>query len=306
MNISTMDLNLLFIFDSLFKTRSVSNSARELGLSQPALSNALSRLRRTLDDDLFLRSSNGMIPTQKSLELQPVISSILASLEFQILKKKHFDFKTSKRCFNICATDNELLTYINHFICSKEISLTDLKFKLTSPKASDFFQNMESGTVDLSFGVDIPIRSNFELEEIYNQKYVCLTKVSLSSSKTISLKKYLSLDHILVSPLGGESGPVDFKLQELGLKRNISLITPSFSLLPQYLLKRDYIVTLPELMAKEFSHKYKLNIYQLPFEIEEIKMQMIWHKSVSNDEAHIWLRKKIKENISHIFGKKRI
>lgn len=306
MNITSLDLNLLYIFDNLFKTRSVSNSARQLGLSQPALSNALARLRRTLDDDLFLRSKSGMIPTIKSNEIHPIIREILENIEFQILKSRSFDFKTSSKTFHLCATDNELLTYINHFICNKEIAKTQLKFKLSFPKEFDFFQNMENLIVDLSFGVDIPRRSNFEYEHIYSQKYVCLSKSKLSASYGISLKKYLSLDHILVSPLGGATGPVDLKLQEIGLKRNISLIVPSFSLLPQYLSNREFIVTLPELIAKEFSEKYKFNLYKLPFELEEINMQMVWHKSLSNDESHIWLRSKIKESINSEFKKKKI
>lgn len=297
MNINSIDLNLLIVFDSLYRTKSVSLAARELGLSQPAISHALKRLRLTLKDDLFTRGPSGMQATPWATNVFNTTSEILQTIESKILTRKAFNPRLSNQLFTLCATDNELLTHLNHLICDTKDYAPNLRFKLLFPKEIDFFQNMEKRIVDLSFGVGIPMRPNFEYEDIYTQEYKVICSKKLSSNKKISLTKYLSMDHILVSPLGGTTGPVDIKLEEINKSRRIALIVPSFSLIPQYLLRRDFIVTVPEVIAREFCEKYNFFLYDPPIAIDSIKMQMVWHKCQNQDDSHIWLREKVREKI---------
>lgn len=300
MNINSMDLNLLLVFHSLFETKSVSMSARHLGLSQPAISNALNRLRITFSDELFIRSTKGMIPTGRAKDIFPNVQNILHILETKVLSNENFNLETSQKTFNICATDNEILTYINSLICEEKVSKSALKFKLTFPKEIDFFSNMENGKVDLSFGVDIPKRQNFEIQNITFKGYKCLSMTKLSQKNKIPLKLFLDKDHILVSPLGGNTGAIDIVLDKMSKKRNISLILPSFSLVPDFLQKRDFIITLPETIAKKFSRDYGFYIYDLPFEVPKVQIQMIWHKNLSCDPSHIWLRNNIYEKLKNL------
>ena len=301
MNINNIDLNLLLVFDALFTQRSVTKAASQLNLSQPALSHALNRLRHTFNDELFLRSPKGMSPTDKAFSLKSGIDKILNTIKEELLDEKVFDPKTSTKQFHICSTDNEQLTYLkNLFHRLKEVA-PNIRIKFSSPSVGTFFEDMESAKVDLSFGVNTPKLSHFSYEKIYSESFVCLLKNNIKTPiKRLTLKKYLELDHILVAPLGGDTGPVDDCLDKMKLTRNVSVVVRNFSLVPFYLLDRELIFTAPKRLAQEFVKQFDVKLYNTPLKLPDFDVEMIWHKRTQDSEAHIWLRQMVKESLSSV------
>ncbi len=298
MNIRNVDLNLLLVFDALATHRSVTKAARQLNLSQPALSHALNRLRETLEDDLFVRGPKGMFPTEKALSLQDGIHKILQSIEKELFEENEFLANSSNRLFRLCCTENESLSYINNFICDLQKQAPKIRFQFLNPQISDFLENMESGKTDLSFAVNLPKVSNYNYETLYSESYVCLVRKQCKTiGNRLTLKKYLAHDHILVSPLGDGKGPVDDVLAKLGHKRNISIIAPNFALIPFYLTKRDMIFTAPSLLAKELAEQFDLKVLKPPINVPNFEIQMVWHKRTDNSAPHEWLRGRIKEYV---------
>lgn len=299
MNINNIDLNLLLVFDALFKQRSVTKAASQLNLSQPALSHALNRLRHTFNDELFLRSPKGMSPTDKAFSMKVGIDKILNTIKEELLDEKIFDPKTSTKLFHICSTDNEQLTHLKILFKRLKIIAPGIRVKYSYPNVATFFEDMESAKVDLSFGVNTPKLSHFSYENIYSEGLVCLIKNNNQTPiKRLTLKKYLEMDHILVAPLGGNTGPVDDYLDKIKLTRKVSAIVQNFALVPFYLLERDLIFTSPKALAKEFIKQFDLKLYKVPLDLPEFNVEMIWHKRTQNNDAHVWLRQMIKESLS--------
>jgi DNA-binding transcriptional LysR family regulator len=301
MNIKSLDLNLLLVFNALMETKSVSKGAKILGLSQPAMSHALSRLRESLEDELFVRTPKGMIPTAKSEKIKDHISKGLNVIEKGLFENDQFSSQNSERNFSITSSDCECMTFIPYLVTDIIKNSPNISLTFRPPTFESFIADLDSSKTDVALGVGVAPRANLVIEKIYDEEYICLTRKSNSLVKSeVSLKEYLEFEHILIDPLGARKGIVDSSLEKIGVKRSIRVSIPQFALTPWIFLNNDLVVTIPKTLGEEFLKILPVKSFKPPVEIQKLEGQMIWHKRNNNDPGHIWLREKIVQSISTI------
>jgi DNA-binding transcriptional LysR family regulator len=282
------------IFHVLMIELNVSKTATKLHLSQPALSNALNRLRSEFKDDLFVRSSKGMVPTPKALALKQPISKIIEQ-SFEIYGERTFNPKDFAGRFTVATTD-----YVEHLLLPKLLPY----FAEKAPQMTTLFRptlgilpklELEQGQYDLAIaGFFGALPEGFHQELLFEDNYSCLVRSNHPTvPKKLTLKTYLELEHLLVSPQGDLQGVMDRVLAKNGLKRKIVAGVTSFSIPPTIIAESDYVVTLPTRIAKSFAKTYSLQIHSPPVDLPEIKIVQVWHQRTQTSSLHKWLRSKV-------------
>lgn len=295
MNIRSKDLNLLVVFYEVMSELSITKAAKKLHLSQPALSNALARLRSEFQDELFVRSSRGVTPTPRALELKDPIARWLLKTNL-IYSQKAFDPQNFQGSFTIATND-----YFEH------LALPDLLPYLSqsAPQIKTIYrptlgqlpkQELEQGMMDLAiagyFG-DLP--EGFYQQDLITDTYACLVRKNHPKVQTkLTLKTYLDLEHILVSPQGDMKGVVDTTLDKKGHKRKIMAGVSSFGVPASIVAQSDYIVTLPARIASVYAKLYNLYLLKPPIEIPSIRVKQVWHQRTHLSPQHQWFREALK------------
>lgn len=291
MNLRRLDLNLLVIFDALMTERNVTRAARRVALSQPAVSNALSRLRHYLKDELFVRGPDGMLPTPRALELAPQVHSALAALE-QALDPLAFDPATAERSFTIDTNDYMVSAVIPPLMRRLAESAPFIDVRVL-PAAGKAFERLDAGDADFALGAfgDIPERFGHAL--IDDNKFSCMMRAGhpLARGK-LDLERFAAVPHLLITPRGDPQGFVDQALAEHGLKRRIALTVNHFTVVPPIIAETDLIVTLPRRIAEPYAARYGLVIRPSPVAIPPSfsQIHLLWHKRLGEHPAHAWFR----------------
>lgn len=295
MNIRTKDLNLLVIFYEVMSELNITKAAKKLHMSQPALSNALARLRNEFNDELFVRSGRGMVPTPKAVELYEPISQILQQTH-SIYHEKAFNAKTYNGHFTIATND-----YFEYLLLPPLLSF----LSRNSPQIKTIYRptlgelpkrNLEQGLFDLGIaGYFGELPEGFHQETIITDSYSCLTRKNHPRVKgKLTLKTYLELEHLLVSPQGDLKGTADSVLKEKGYERKIIAGVTSFGVPASIIAQSDYVVTLPAKIAASYSKIYNLNLFTPPIEIPPIRVKLVWHQRTHYSPQHQWFREVIK------------
>ena len=287
-----LDLNLLVALDALLAEGNVTRAAERLGLTQPAMSHALNRLRALLDDPVLVRTPRGMVPTARAEELAPAIRSALDDIDRALRGRPAFDPATSTRAFTIAAVDHGELVILPPLLAriAAEAPKIDL---LVRPLRLDLIEEeLESGAVDLAFSV-LSAGDNLATfrQRLFHESFVCLVRADHPTvGETLTLEEFVALDHALVGPRGRRGGIVDTELQKLGLSRRVALMVPHFLVAPMVVAKSDLILTAPERIARAFAAILPLRIVPTPFELKGFDVSQIWHERQSHDPALTWLR----------------
>lgn len=289
-----VDLNLLKLFDALLKERSVTGAGQRLGLSQPAASRGLSRLRRLLNDQLFIRTSKGWELTPRAIMLSESVTRLLDDAR-TIVAPTSFDPSTASAKFTIATADHMALLLMPELI-SKLAKLApgiDLVIPASSGDNVDLIAN---GEADLAIGTFYNLPARFHSRTLYDEDYVCVVRRDHPVTyKKLTLECYVSLSHLALIITGQGKGPVDSALNQQGLKRRIVMKLPHFLVAPMIVAKSDLILSLPRKLAQQMSASVPLDILELPIEIAPFSPSIIWHGRHHGDPAHTWLRALIAE-----------
>jgi DNA-binding transcriptional LysR family regulator len=296
---NAIDLNLLRVFQAVFLERNVTRAAARLGLTQPAMSNALRRLREMLNDPLFVRPSREMLPTPRALEIAPRVDEALKAVG-GILVKFPFDPRKSTARFSIAATD-----YVE-FVCLASVhprilaeapgmALAVRRIRtLFEPPADD----LTSGVLDFAIG-PFPLpptpQSGLHSLPLFRDRWVCLArKAHPTVKRRLTLNHFVSLKHIPISyPSTPGPGMVDRLLADHGLKRTAATTVAHFITVPFYVANSDCIAVVPARLARFFAGFLPLRIFPLPFAVPPLQVSLIWHARTHSEPAHVWLRKLI-------------
>lgn len=306
MNISKIDLNLLVYLDVLLREGSVTKAANQLSITQPAMSNGLKRLRDLFKDPLLVRTSEGMTPTKRALELRPVIRDVLSQLETSIQPETDFDPETSTRTFRIMTSDYAESTLLLELIDTINEQAPHITLDLITP--SDVtFHDVEQGRVDMAINRfdDLPL--SFHQKVIWYDNFSCVFAKSNDIANKFNLDSYLKAKHIWVSKTGfgigvgidpnevQKLGWVDAELTKLGKKRNIRVFTRHYHAALQLAKTHNLIATLPSRAARIYADDPELEITAPPFDIPPIALKMAWSALLHHDAGHMWLRRLIAE-----------
>ncbi len=301
MNIENFDLNLLVCFDALMRERNVSRAAEQLNISQPAMSNSLKRLRGLLDDPLLVRTTHGMEPTERALELEPLIRQSLSFAEAALSPTDHFDPATNQRVFRILASDYVEGTLVSSLVRYLQEHAPEVTLDvLTLSDAS--FQDLEKGKVDLAINRFDHIPQSFYQRSLWKDNFSCLVNAKHPLLTNNTVEQYLAGHHIWVSKTGigvatgmsqensHKRGWVDDALVELGYERNIRVFTRHYQNVPLLLDHTELIATLPTRAAQLYTQHHHLEIVDPPFAINPIEVKMVWSPLLHHNSAHKWFR----------------
>ena len=288
MNLKETDLNLFIAFDVIYTEKNLTKAGQVLGITQPAVSNALSRLRELFGDDLFIRTSKGMIPTPVANQIIKDVRSALSLIQNTISETEKFDPSIAEMTFKISIGDSSEYRLLPLLI--KELAEIAPKIKVETylTPRKDAPRELASGTID--FSIDPPVHSDPHLkhEKIYEEDYVMIVRKDhpILSLKEITIEDYLKLSHIHISNRKTGLGHVDMALYRLGLSRDISLRAQHFLVAPYIVEQSDLAIT----TTKGFAVDRDLAWRKLPFEIEPLILHLYWHEAKDSDPSTKWMK----------------
>jgi DNA-binding transcriptional LysR family regulator len=297
MNISSIDLNLLVALDVLVEERSVTKAGQRIGLSQPAMSNALRRLRQVLDDPVLVRTSQGMVPTTLATELVGPVRKALAELEGALTTDKRFEPSKAGRVFRVAAMDHTWVVLLPHVARLLSSRAPGIRLDLF-PYSDTTNTDLESGAIDAAVvvGGRHGRAAGFQRAELYDDNFECLVRKNHPLVKRrLTLRRYLDLGHVLASPRSRRGGLVDRALKKKGLSRRVQVIVPHFVAAPFVVAQTDLIATLPRGVALPFARMLDLRVFPPPLKFQGGPWFLVWHGRTLHDPAQMWLREQIME-----------
>jgi DNA-binding transcriptional LysR family regulator len=306
MNIAKIDLNLLIYLDVLLREKNVTRSASQLNITQPAMSNGLKRLRNLFNDPILVRTSDGMVPTERSRALAPVIRKILLELEEALQGEEEFNEKHSQRVFRIMASDYAASTLLPSLLRKINEIAPNVTIDIMTP--SDVtFHDVEAGKIDMAINRFDELPQSFHQKTIWRDSFSCLLSAESPYVAEFNLDTYLSSKHVWVSKTGfgvgvgmdpkdvQKLGWVDEALARLGKQRDIKVFTRNYHVAMQLAYEDGLIATLPTKAAMLHKDDHKYTIVSPPFDIPDIELKMIWSPLLHHDASHIWFRQLVIE-----------
>lgn len=291
-----MDLNLLLAFEALFAERSVTRAALRLGITQPAMSNALRRLRTLLGDPVFIRTAQGMTPTARALTLGPTIQAALDAVRGSI-NTTVFDPQRSTASFSIATLDYLEALYFPKLIGRLATAGAALRLRVRRLPAIYELprEQLESGAIDCALGPfphPMTPQSGLQSQALLQEDWVCIARKGHPAfRRPLSLKAYADLKHLAITypEAGTGKGMIDRLLAAHGLTRTCPASVPHFTTLPFHVAQTDCIATLPRQLATLFARTLPLQIATAPLR-RPAAISLIWHSRTTGDPAHRWFR----------------
>ena len=297
------DLNLLPVFVVLMEERNVTRAAERLGITQPALSNTLNRLREMLRDPLFVRERYGIRPTELAEEIAPAIAEALAKLDDVILGQQDFNPQTAERLFTIAPNDYVEFVLVPAIVERLRQAAPGIRLRLT-PFGSDIAETgVMSGTTAMVLGRLTDPPDNLVVQHVMDDGLACVVRADHPDiGDSISKVQYERLKHVNMLPPGRLRAGLFQSLERQGLKREVAVSVTHFLSIPELVAVTDYCTTLPTLICRRIALDPRLKVLAPPVDLGTFPVQMAWHVRYRNDPAHRWLRGMIAEvakEISH-------
>jgi DNA-binding transcriptional LysR family regulator len=287
---SAVDANLFVILDALLEERSVVRAARRVALSPSATSHALGRLRRILGDELLVRAGDGLELTPRGQALVQPSRRMMLELAGMLDAASPFDPRELRRTFRIAASDHTLFVLMRplEHALSRKAPHVDLHFLPLSNRSTT---ELEESTADLALGVFDRLPPKVSHASLFNDKLVPMVRAGHPAlKKTLTLRAFARMDHVLVAPYGSLGGPVDDVLAKRGLTRRVARVFPAFFEAPFLVAHTDYVVTLPLALARPLADLVGLARLRVAVPFPRFQVSMAWHRRLDGDTAHTWLR----------------
>jgi DNA-binding transcriptional LysR family regulator len=295
-----LDLNLLVVFHQLLLKRRVSAVAQALGMSQPAVSSALGRLRAALGDELFLRTQGGMEPTPYALQLAQPVAEALDGLQQALNVRAAFEASSSSRSFTLAMNDVGEMYFLPVLVDALARLAPGVTLQVLSVTEASLKEDMASGRIDLALGLLPQLQAGFFQQALFRQKYVCLLRAghALAARKSLSLQTYTEAEHVRIVAAGTGHGSLDLALEKKKLRRRFRLTLPHYVALGDVLQHSDLIATVPERFADRIVGPFSLVKRDLPVAVDDSAIHQFWHGRLHRDPGHQWLR----QCVNRLFG----
>lgn len=298
MNLSDVDLNLLKVFEAIYIEKSVTAAAKRLNIAQSSLSNSLKRLRVMFQDDLFLRSKLGMLPTQRAIELEVMISSCLASARHAIKAIQSFDPVVSQRRFVIGGSDFAAFTILPKLIAQLQILAPQVSIETKPIAPSQIVNSLDEGIVDFAISTSKSYPARIFEKYLFEESMMVLMRRNhpcLEGGHSLSLKQYASSQHIYILAKGEGEKIIDNLLKGQSLKRRRYLTVQNFLIVPYIVENTDLVATVSERIAYHCSRESSVEIFPFPAPIETNKFHLVWGADSNSREECVWLMNLISE-----------
>ena len=291
MELSDIDLNQLVLFQQLMVERRVSKVADKLGLTQPAVSNTLAKLRRQFGDDLFVRTPAGMMPTPFAEQLAEPIGYALGMIHSGLNQHSRFDPATAKRSITIGMTDIGEIVFLPALVERLRQLAPGVSLSTVRTTATNLRDDMEAGKVDLAIGPLPQLKAGFFQRRLFRQRYVCLFRRGHAlGRKRLSLADFKAAEHLVIVSAGTGHGKVDDLIRRAGVERSVRLTVPHFVSVGHILRRSDMLATVTERLAQGLAEPFDLHFLPHPVALPEVAINVFWHAKVHRSPAHLWLR----------------
>ncbi|MCX7175353.1 MAG: LysR family transcriptional regulator [Proteobacteria bacterium] len=292
------DLNLLRVVLAIYDEGSVSNAGKVLGMSQPAASAALSRLRARIGDPLFVKTSRGMEPTPRAAALVPIAREILERVSHELLTSAAFDSATTRTRFTFAMSDIGEMVFLPRLLeyLSKHAPNAQIRSVSTTPRQVE--TSLETGDVDLAIGYFPDLKKNsFFQQRLFSHYFVCLLRVGHPlRGKKLTLKQFLALNHAVVRAEGRSQEILERFFEKKSIQRKIALLTPHFMSIPMIIARSDLVVTVPHALGRYFETSGAgVRVVEPPMRLPSIEVKQHWHRKFHRDAKVAWLRKVVSE-----------
>jgi DNA-binding transcriptional LysR family regulator len=296
MDIRAVDLNLLKAFDALIRERAVTKAAGRIGLSQPAMSHALSRLRDLFADDLFVRTPNRMEPTARAREIAPLVSAAIEHIEAALNLGVGFDPAKSTGIFTAGMAEYAEVALVGRLAASFARQAAKATLRLTPLTGIEAAQQLDKGAIDVAVSHLRALPAHLDSMVLLRDPFVLIARRGHPlAAQSPSIEAYAALDHVLVSPCGGDTtGAVDRALADFGLKRRIALLVATYLALPAVLAASDLVATVPQRTARQIAAMADIQIMPLTIDLSAT-VSMAWHRRAASEPAQIWFRSLLTE-----------
>lgn len=290
MDIKNVDLNLLRVFDAMVEHQSVTRSAEAIGLSQPATSAAVARLRGLFDDALFVKKGAQMLPTPRAMALAPAVRRVMDTIRTEILQAHTFDPSTSERTFTILTPDIGEINFLPKLLNRFMAQAPGVNLKTLAMPRHAAAEALESGEAELAIGYFPDLqKAGFFQQRLFRNTFVCIVRKDHPTIRdTMTLKRYLDAPHAAVRP--GREHLFEEFLQERGLKRRVLLETSHFTSLLPIIESSDLIATVPRDMADMCVSHAAIRIVDVPLKAPTIEVHQFWPRRSHKDAGNMWLR----------------
>ena len=305
LNFRTLDLNLLRVFDEVMAERSLTRAARNLSLTQPAVSNALRRLRETLGDDLVQRSGQGMAPTPRALSIWPAVRDALHQLQ-ESLAPSTFEPANATSTFVLAMADATAAELMPGLIDILEREARGVAMRVVPLTTRDPRRLLDEQAADLAVGYFPPVLADltaraqageavgFSHLRLYDGEYVCVMRKGHPLAKgTLTLDRFCAARHMLVSFSGRPYGMVDESLASLGRKRQVVLTVNQFFTAGRVVANSNLLTVLPRHFVSVTGIADQLALRPLPFDVSPVHVDAVWHQRSEQEGAHRWLRQAV-------------
>ncbi len=291
MELSDIDLNQLVLFQQLMVERRVSKVAETLGLTQPAVSNTLAKLRRQFGDDLFVRTPKGMMPTPFAEQLAEPIGYALGMIHSGLNQQSRFDPASVKRSVTVGMTDIGEIVFLPQLVERLRLQAPGVSLSTVRTTATNLREDMEAGKVDLAVGPLPQLKAGFFQRRLFRQRYVCLFRQGHAlDRKRLTLADFKAAEHLIIVSAGTGHGKVDDLIRRAGVERTVRLTVPHFVSVGHILKRSDMVATVTERLAESLAEPFGLSFRPHPVALPEVAINVFWHAKVHRSPAHQWLR----------------
>lgn len=296
MNISEFDLNLLVVFEAVLAEGSISRAAGRLDLSQPAVSNALARMRKATGDRLFVRLGNAVVPTPYAQGIAGPIRQALAGIRNSLAESRGFDPATSERSFAIYVTDLGEAYFLPTLLARLSAIAPGVRIR-TLPMPTEAAQDaLKSGEVDLAIGNLPDFRAGFYQQRLFPDHYVCAVRRKHPAiGQRLSARQFAAASHAIAMPAGTGHGVILRTLMEHGLEDRIVLQVQNFLVLPNIVATTDLLAIVPHSVGSQLSRHIDVKLLPLPIPIPPFVIKQCWHERFHDDAGNRWLRQQFAE-----------
>lgn len=299
MDILDADLNLLRVFHAIAEENSLTQAGARLGLSQPAVSYALGRLRAMFNDPLFVRSGNAMQPTSAALALREPIRRVMSVVQDALRHGEPFDPALSKRTFHIAMSDIGEMVFLPPLCERLRAAAPHVLLEVCQVPLGQIEEALRSGRLDLAVGNLPSLKPNTRSQALFREPYVCMAlKRPGETRRKLSVEDYLAMAHVHVASADNSHRLIEDFLRERKLRRTVALQLPHFSVLPQILQRTDLAVTLPRSAARSMNGARHFSTFELPVELPEVEVTVHWHADFEDSDANRWLRTLLVETLA--------
>ncbi len=291
MDIRSVDLNLLPVLDALLRQRSVTAAARELDMSQSALSAALARLRALLGDELFVRTGRGVRPTARATALAEPVAEIVERVRDGILQSASFDPAQARREFRVAHSDVGAYVMWPRIVQAVRAKAPGVKLALRVIAQDEIAPALAEGQIDVAIGSYPRLPGTLFQQRLFDRRYVGLVRMGHPlAGEALSMRAFAASPQVVVRLASGVQDRIDKLLARQGLQRTDCLELPSYLMLPPLLQAGDFLAVLPGQLAAAFARHAQFALLELPFSVPPSTIRLHWHRRFSEDAGNRWLR----------------